>query len=490
MDVSGNQATEKPTEEQAATRHRVTVLGAGPAGAATALVLARDNHADVTVLEQRGYAGGNAASFQLAGVWCDYGSHRLHPAAEPRVMDEVKGLLGDDLLLRPRHGRIRLQKRWIHFPLKPVDLVLRLPKRFVFSLLTDSVRKLMPRRSGGEENFSTVLEQGLGRTICESFYFPYVQKLWGREPRELSVTLARRRVSGSSIGKMVKKVLAQLPMVKTEMTGVFFYPRRGYGAITERLAESAVEAGADLVFEASVTAVHRDGERVVGVSYQKDGQTFDIDTPRLWSTLPITLLARMMSPPAPEHVLEAASRIEFRGMILIYIVLEQQQFTEYDAHYFPELDVPLSRLSEPKNYTGSTEPRGRTVLCAELPSDPGDEYWELSDDELGARLCEWLGKVGLPVNARVLESHTRRLRFAYPVYNRDYENHLQVVDEWLDGIEGLLTLGRQGLFAHDNTHHAMVMAYAANDCLRPDGSFDKEKWHRHRVEFESHVVED
>ena len=60
------------------------------------------------------------------------------------------------------------------------------------------------------------------------------------------------------------------------------------------------------------------------------------------------------------------------AMILVYLVLEQDQFTEYDAHYFPEPSVPISRLSEPKNYSASTEPKGTTVLCAELPCDPGE----------------------------------------------------------------------------------------------------------------------
>jgi hypothetical protein len=32
-------------------------------------------------------------------------------------------------------------------------------------------------------------------------------------------------------------------------------------------------------------------------------------------------------------------------MILIYLVLEQDQFTEYDAHYFPEEAIPMSRMS-------------------------------------------------------------------------------------------------------------------------------------------------
>jgi hypothetical protein len=45
------------------------------------------------------------------------------------------------------------------------------------------------------------------------------------------------------------------------------------------------------------------------------------------------------------------------------------------------------------------------------------------------------------------------------------------------------------LFAHDNTHHALAMAYAAVECLH-DGEFDSAAWERHRQVFASHVVED
>jgi hypothetical protein len=64
------------------------------------------------------------------------------------------------------------------------------------------------------------------------------------------------------------------------------------------------------------------------------------------------------------------------------------------------------------------------------------------------------------------------------------------MDKWLEGFDGLLTFGRQGLFAHDNTHHALAMAHGAVDCLGADGSFDTAKWHDYRAVFETHVVED
>jgi protoporphyrinogen oxidase len=473
-------------------RPDIAVLGAGPAGLAAALTLARDNGARVTVIEQRDTVGGNAGSFMLDGVACDYGSHRFHPVADLRVMEEVKTLLGDDLLWRPRHGRILLQGRWIHFPLKPLDLFSRLPKRFVASLAFDSLAKVMPRkgRAPEEETFASVLERGLGPTLSEGFYYPYVRKLWGLPPDQLAPTLARRRVSGSSITKMVQKVARQIPGIGSKTAGGFFYPRDGFGQISSSLHAAAAGAGAAFELGGRVESIAREGRRVVGLSYEKDGRTVRLESDGVWSTLPITLLARLMRPEPPTEVLEAAAGIRFRGMILIYLVLAEDRFTEYDAHYFPELRVPISRLSEPKNYAVRDEPEGRTVLCAELPADPGEPVWALSDQELGERLRGWLAEVGLPVRAGVVNVVTRRLRFAYPVYDRGYERHFAVMDRWLGGLDGLLTLGRQGLFAHDNTHHAMAMAYAAAECLEPDGTIDRARWQQHRADFEAHVVED
>ncbi len=468
----------------------IAILGAGPAGAAAAYSLTRDNKADVTVIERSNAVGGNAASFRIEDIWCDHGSHRLHPVADKRVIDDIKHLLGDDLLWRPRHGRILLQNRWIHFPLKPVDLVVKLPKKFTASLAFDTVRKIFPKSAPTERNFATVLEQGLGPTMSEAFYYPYVEKLWGLPPHELAVTLAERRVSGSSVFKILQKVARQIPGFKSEISGRFYYPKKGFGQITERLYEAAAEQGANFHLNSTVTKLERQEDHVTQVQYERDGKTDTLSVDRVWSTLPLSLMTKMIDPPPPPQVIEASDKMKFRGMVLIYLVLEQGQFTEFDAHYFPELKIPMSRMSETKNYHDTREPSNRTVLCAELPSDPDDDHWDLSDDELGQRMCKWLESVGLPVTAPVVKTVTRRLRQAYPVYDHQYEEQFEHIDAWLSGMKGLLSYGRQGLFAHDNTHHAMAMAYAASDCLKADGSFDHAQWAQHRKEFESHVVED
>jgi protoporphyrinogen oxidase len=469
----------------------VAILGAGPAGLGAAFQLARRGLARVTVLEQHRAVGGNAGSFELAGMRVDYGSHRLHPACDPQILGDIRELLGDDLLDRPRHGRIRLRGRWIHFPLKPLDLALRLPPTFAMGVATDVVGRALRRRltPTAEESFASVLEAGLGRTICRDFYFPYARKVWGVTPDTLSSIQARRRVAASSLGKMMQKVISAIPGLKSPGSGRFFYPKRGYGQISEVFCRAALGAGSTFEFGAKVRSVEREGETVHALTYKQDGTTRTLEADHIWSTLPIPVLLRCLQPKAPDELLQAADQIEYRAMILVYLVLEQDRFSEYDAHYFPESDIRISRLSEPKNYS-ETGPPDRTVLCAELPCSVTDTEWQMPDDELSRLVCEALEQAQNPVQAPVKEVVTRRLRQAYPIYRHGYDTHFDQIDQYLSGFDNLLTFGRQGLFAHDNTHHALYMAYAATDCLGSDGRFDRDRWQEYRRIFETHVVED
>lgn len=472
---------------------KVTVLGAGPAGIAAAYALtgnATGRRARVEVLERAAVAGGNSTSFLIDGIWCDYGSHRFHPVADPQVLADVKALLGPDLLLQPRHGRIRLGGRWIHFPLKLQDALLKLPPAFAASLIADMALKRFRRKSPGPRSFSTVLLDGLGPTISENFYFPYVRKLWGLDPDRLAVTLAERRVSGSSIGKILGKMMRMVPGLRGETTGRFYYPKRGFGQISGAMMAAAESQGAAFRFGADIVRIEREGNRVTAVVTQDGGVETRHEVDQVYSTIPLTTVVRLMDPPPPPEVVAAAKAIRFRGMILVYLILGTDRFTEYDAHYFPELSIPISRMSEPKNYSSAAEPKGRTILCAELPCDPGERWWDMSDAELGRHYCDWLGQLGLPVTVPVIRTETRRIAHAYPVYDLDYQRLFETVDTWLSSLDGFLGFGRQGLFAHDNTHHAFAMAYAAADVLTPEGGIDRAKWAVHRHEFESHRVED
>lgn len=415
---------------------KIAVVGAGPAGLWAARKAIAAGH-EVAVLEREDHPGGMASSFDVAGVRVDHGSHRLHPSIDPAILAELRTLV--DLQWRPRNGRIRLLGRWLRFPLKPADVARHLPKRFVLDALVRDRRE-------HDDTYAEVVRARFGQSMLDHFYGPFARKLWGLEPTELSGEQARRRISASSPLALARRAL------RREQPG-FWYPARGFGAITDALARDV-----DVRYGAAVHSLD------------------EVDADLVWSTIPVTALARLAGGPT--------TSLRFRALLLVYVVLDGRPWTTFDAHYLPGPETPLSRVSEVMNYRESPDdPTDRTVLCAELPCAVGDAHWTMSDDELGALAARDLGVSPVGVDVR-------RLPAAYPIYARGFERGVGELDAWLATRPDLVSFGRGGLFAHDNTHHALAEGEAAAACLRPDGSWDATAWEAARARFAAHVVED
>jgi protoporphyrinogen oxidase len=457
----------------------IAVIGAGPAGLAAAWRTAASGQ-EVVVVERAPSVGGMAGSFEVAGVRVDHGSHRLHPATPTPIIGALRDLLGADLQERPRHGRIRLLDRWVAFPLRTGDVVRRTPPAFAVRVAVDALSG--PLRRPRRDTFAEVVRAGLGPAVLEAFYAPYARKLWDTPPAELAGELARRRVSASSPADIVRRLArGARPAGRT-----FLYPRRGFGAIPEALADAARGTGASIRLGCRLEALcrHPDGAWRLALD---DGTLLDAE--HVWSTLPLAALAGMADPPPPQPALDATARLRHRGMVLLYLVLDRRQWTEYDAHYFPGPEVVASRVSEPRNYRDNPDdPADRTVVCAEIPCWPGDGVWHSADTDLAARLSGELAAAGLPEPSPV-DVTSRRLPHVYPVYRPGFADDLAALERWAADV-GLVTFGRQGLFTPDNTHHALAMGWAAAEALCPDGRFDRAGWRAARDGFRSFVVED
>ncbi|HEU0086578.1 MAG TPA: FAD-dependent oxidoreductase [Pseudonocardiaceae bacterium] len=464
------------------------VLGAGPAGLAAAWRAGRAGLSTI-VLERAGAVGGMAASFEVAGVRVDHGSHRLHPATPPAVLADLRGLLGDDLQCRPRHGRLRVAGQWVGFPLRPGELLRALPPgmlgRITADALTEPLRRCYPLgRRPAPASYAEALRTSLGATLYDALYAPYAVKLWGLPGEQIDPEQARRRVSADTPWKIAHRMLRQRQ--RDSAPGrIFYYPRRGFGQIVDALATAAVGAGAQLRLGTEVDRVcpGQDGVLV----HTHCGQT--LAARHLFTTIPLPLLARIASPAPPRPATDAAAALRFRSMVLVYLVHEGRPWTSFDAHYLPGPDTPVSRISEPANYRESaSDPDDRTVLCCEIPCQLGDRWWSAEDAALAAMVSRTLHRTGLPP-VRITEVVTRRLRTVYPVYQTGYAEHLTGLDAWASALPHVTTFGRLGLFVHDNTHHAIAMAYDAVHALQ-GGHWDATAWSAARHRFTTHVVED
>lgn len=460
----------------------LVVLGGGPAGLLAAAQAARRG-LQVVCLERDPVLGGAARSIDVAGVPVDLGSHRLHRTIAVPVLTHLQDLLGSDLQDRPRHGRIRLDGRWLPFPLSPAALR-RLPPAFAVRAAWDATTSW--GRRPRSDTFAERIRAGLGPTMLDRFYGPYAEKLWGLSPTSIDGEQARVRVQASSAGQLARRVIrGRDPEART-----FRYPRRGFGQIVDALAADAAAAGVDVRTDSAITSVAVSDDQV------RVGAGRDVVTAHsVWSTIPLPVFARLVTD-HPAVVADAAARLRSRALVLVYVVVDRPQLTPFDAHYLPERWTPISRLSEPKNYRDGHpsaadpgDPDDRTVLCAEIPCDVGDPMWSASDQDLVALVTSLLTVAGFP-DAPVSGVHVERLPAAYPIYDLGYRRRLHVVDGWLRTRPQLVTFGRQGLFVHDNTHHTLAMAWAAAACADDRGRPDPAAWSSAREEFATHVVED
>jgi protoporphyrinogen oxidase len=471
---------------------KIIILGAGPAGLMLAfkLLQRRDINIDLTVIERDRHPGGIAASFQEEDIWLDFGSHRLHPSTPDYILDDIRAIVGTSLLKRTRNGRIRLLGRYLKFPLKPVDCLLHLPffsfsLRILFDLIQNLFRDVSPSTT-----FGASLLNGLGPTVCNTFYFPYARKLWGIPPDQIDVEQARKRVSAGSISKILKKMAAFLPGLRTENTGIFYYPEEGIGQISEKLAQKVTRLGGNILYETNACSVTMKKQKITSVTVQTRGrerEEFPADF--TFSTIPVTRIIDMLSTRKSQAVLQAAHSLKYRNMVFFYLVMDCDQWQPYDAHYFPEEDFIFSRISEGKNYYGGSHPAGKTIICCEIPCNPDDEIWTGGDDYLQRLVLEDMKKADIPAN-QLVRVFSKRKTNVYPVYTVGYPRQLEILEKHLAEVEGLITLGRQGLFTHDNIHHTMMMADRAAQCIDPSGEWDATRWVEFMQEFSGYVVED
>lgn len=479
-------------------KKKIVILGAGLAGLSIAreLLKRRDFNADIEIIEREPYVGGLSASFVSERIILDFGSHRLHPSAPKNVFDDISALLGKQLIKRPRKGRIFLDGRFISFPVKLLDASLHLPLKFISGTIKDSIYAIFKRPRNDSVSYEEEVERRFGTTFCESFYFPYARKLWGIEPKEISMEQASRRVSAGNPVYILLRAICLAFQRQSGNAGSFYYPVRGFGQIAEKFAGDIIISGGKLRLSNSVCEIQSNGNSGFCIivrrnhAQQDEEKNDEIPADFVFSTIPVNNLVQMINPPAPYNVIKASENLKYRAMLFVYLILKAKQITPYDAHYFPNADVIFSRVSEPKNYSGTTEPDDMTGLCAEIPCNTNDKIWNAQDNEIINKVISDLEHIGFSIKSHLKTAFIRRRTNVYPVYNLNFRKNLDVINNYLDELHGIVSLGRQGLFLHNNIHNSINAGYKANECLESGLRWNSQKWHASRKEITEEVVLD
>jgi protoporphyrinogen oxidase len=455
---------------------RILILGGGLAGLSAGCRLAR-NGWRVTVVEADAEVGGLASSGTRHTRWGEFdydtGPHRFH-TGEQHLKDEVLALLGDNKVEANRLSRIFLYGRFFHYPLIGSNVVKSLPKLVLLKCFLDylwvKVKSLFHRTP--DDNFENWVVNRFGRKLYSIFFGVYTEKTWGIPCTQISADWAAQRISLLSLWDTVKKTFFRPrdSNVPRTLVSKFFYPRRGgIGTLSRRYREEIEKLGGEVHVNTRAVEVPIENGKASGAFVEGPGGRRFIEADTVLSTIPVTVLSRIVSPPAPPEVTEASRAMRHRSMAFVYLILDRPKLTDDHWIYLPEDSITVHRLSEYKNFSPYAAPPDKTLICAEITCDYGDEIWNETDENLRRICVDDLVKIGLIKREEVLETFSRRARYAYPLYDLTYRKNKDLVLDWLDGIEGLDTTGRQGLFKYNNMDHSIGMGLTAAENLMGRG---------------------
>ncbi|HET6846974.1 MAG TPA: hypothetical protein VFH29_09065, partial [Anaerolineales bacterium] len=134
--------------------------------------------------------------------------------------------------------------------------------------------------------------------------------------------------------------------------------------------------------------------------------------------------------------------------------------------YFPEPEIPFTRVYEPKNRSPRMAPPGQTSLCVEYPCFAGDGPWEMTDEAMIEMTTAQLEELGLIHRDKVMEGQVVRIPHAYPVLEAGIEDKIAQLLAYLHGFTNLRTIGRNGRFTYTHVHDMLRFGKDVIDELR------------------------
>jgi protoporphyrinogen oxidase len=437
------------------------IMGAGPGGLCSAYVLSKAGRPAI-VFEKAPFVGGLARTIHKQTEYgefkFDIGGHRWFTKNE-ELNELFREVVAEELLWVNRISRIYFDGRYVDYPLKISNALKAIGPVTAAKAMADYAKtrveqKVKPKPVVSMED--AYIDQ-FGPTLYELFFRRYSEKVWGLPCNQMSGDWVTQRSKGMSIVTAVKDAVVPTKGKVVSLIDEFMYPRNGFGRFSERMADAITNLGNDVRLGHGVDKVHREGNRVTAVTVSTESGSERIEAANFISSIPLTLLAKIIEPAAPADVLAAAEQLTFRNIITVNIMLKKRQVTNDTWLYVHDRNILFGRFHEPKNWSTAMVPGDDyTSLVVEYFCSFGDQIWNMTEEQLVEQTVKHLVEdLGFVTRDEVIGGFSVRAPRAYPSYVIGYEKPLAKIKDFVESLENLQIIGRYGTFRYNNTDHSI-----------------------------------
>ena len=511
------------------TPKTAVIIGAGPAGLTAAYEILKNTDILPIIFEESDFIGGISRTAQYNGNRMDIGGHRffsksdrvnelwqeLMPVQGKPSFDDIKtgtekelAENGPDpekedkvLLIRNRVSRIYYLRKFFDYPISLK------PETFINMGFTRTLKAgfgyihscFFKKEEDSLENFYI---NRFGRPLYEMFFEDYTEKLWGINPSKISADWGAQRVKGLSLTKAVLNVITK-PFrkdgkVETSLIEQFFYPKKGPGQLWETLAAEIEKKGGKILKNHRVVTLEKECGKISRIGVEHNGEIKRYKADYFISTMPVKDLVTGMGDSVPEDVRKIAEELPYRDFITVGLLVNRLKLENKTDRktlggivpdcwiYIQERDVKIGRLQIFNNWSPymAKDPENTVWVGLEYFCNEGDTLWNMSDGEFIDFACDELQKIGIIDKEDILDATRIKVKKAYPAYFGTYKDFGKV-REYLDKIENLYCIGRNGMHRYNNMDHSMLTAMEAVDCIK-NGNTDKSQIWSVNTEQEYH----
>ena len=484
---------------------KALVIGAGPAGLTAAYeLLTKSEDMEVMVFEESDCFGGISKTVEYKGNRMDVGGHRFFSKI-PEVnawWDKMLPMQGsatyDDILLnrpmplteggpdpekedrvmltRHRVSRILFDNKFYDYPVTLKMETLKNMGFFTtmkvgFSYLAAILHKKP------EDNLENFYINRFGRKLYSMFFEYYTENLWGRHPSEIDASWGAQRVKGLSVVAIIKDIFGKIfkkknRKVETSLIEEFKYPKLGPGQLWDVTAEEITKLGGTIIKNAKVTKLQKEGDKIVSLTYVKDGQEVTVEGDYIISSMPVKDLVAGMND-VPAEPARIAAGLPYRdymtlGVLVPKINLENKTKLKTVSNivsdcwvYVQDRRVKMGRFQTYNNWSPyMIKDLENTIwIGLEYFVNEGDEFWNMTEEQFSAFGVQEMVNLGLIDSPDVvLDTHMEKVKKAYPAYFDTYDEMDKLV-EYLKSIDNLYCVGRNGQHRYNNIDHSMVTSF-------------------------------
>lgn len=437
---------------------KVAVLGAGPTGLSAAWKLAQQN-LEVDVLEKKDVVGGMSASIKRHNCTVDYGPHNFHvKKTDPSPL--IRSIYDYDLQTLDRKTRMLLQDKIYTYPFRISELLLGLSPGLIFKIMVSyfgqRVKNMASRAA--PDSFEAWGINNFGPVLYDLCFGDYTSKVWGRSPAKLSVKLAKQKVINKlSLAFIIKRMLGlSKHLEQFTYYQEFIYPKEGCGHYYEELAKNVTYMGGNISLNVQIEKIIMKDGKVRAICFKKDGIEREVEYDGVVSSIPLYTLINLMDPAPEEKIVQRANLLQYRALLLIYLVIDKKLITDSQLIYLLDKKFKCHRITEQKNFSPTTVPENQTIITVERGCDKNDELWNASDKELFEMVLDDVKHLEkFFTKEHIKDYFVERLDDVYPVFDLDYPTNIKQTLHYISAFENLVTTGRNGLFLNNDMHECM-----------------------------------